>query len=86
MTWTAKPLRRAWLTLPYYLATSYHLAGRAEVRVWLQSPWQAAAPLRRLGSPADIGAACVFLASDAAAWITGVDLPVDGGVSARPGW
>ncbi|KND28684.1 SDR family NAD(P)-dependent oxidoreductase [Streptomyces acidiscabies] len=48
--------------------------------------WQAAAPLRRLGSPADIGAACVFLASDAASWITGVDLPVDGGVSARPGW
>ncbi|MGJ5893362.1 SDR family NAD(P)-dependent oxidoreductase [Streptomyces niveiscabiei] len=48
--------------------------------------WHTAAPLHRLGTPADIGAACVFLASDAASWITGVDLPVDGGVSARPGW
>ncbi|WP_416966668.1 SDR family NAD(P)-dependent oxidoreductase [Streptomyces sp. 4F14] len=48
--------------------------------------WHASAPLRRLGTPDDIGAACVFLASDAASWITGVDLPVDGGVSARPGW
>ncbi|MET8983581.1 glucose 1-dehydrogenase [Streptomyces sp. NPDC004539] len=50
------------------------------------SRWHAAAPLRRLGRPEDVGAACVFLASDAASWITGVDLPVDGGVSVRPGW
>ena len=36
-------------------------------------------PLPRLGVPGDIGRACVFLASDDAAWITGVALPVDGG-------
>ncbi|MFD3456694.1 SDR family NAD(P)-dependent oxidoreductase [Streptomyces sp. NPDC058691] len=48
--------------------------------------WTAAAPLTRLGSPADVGAACVFLASPAASWITGHDLVVDGGVSTRPGW
>ena len=36
-------------------------------------------PLPRLGLPSDIGRACVFLASDDAAWITGVALPVDGG-------
>jgi 3alpha(or 20beta)-hydroxysteroid dehydrogenase len=36
-------------------------------------------PLRRVGEPMDVAAAAVFLASDAAAWITGVDLPVDGG-------
>jgi len=48
--------------------------------------WHASAPLRRLGRPEDVGAACVFLASDAASWITGADLPVDGGVSVRPGW
>ncbi|HEY8982932.1 MAG TPA: glucose 1-dehydrogenase [Streptomyces sp.] len=48
--------------------------------------WHATAPLGRLGRPEDVGAACVFLASDAASWITGADLPVDGGVSVRPGW
>ena len=36
-------------------------------------------PLPRFGTPADIGRATVFLASDDAAWITGVALPVDGG-------
>ncbi|RMF32893.1 MAG: SDR family oxidoreductase [Alphaproteobacteria bacterium] len=36
-------------------------------------------PLRRQGSPAEIGDACLFLASDAAAYISGVILPVDGG-------
>ncbi|MFJ5218389.1 SDR family NAD(P)-dependent oxidoreductase [Streptomyces sp. NPDC088354] len=48
--------------------------------------WTAAAPLERLGTPADVGAACVFLASPAASWITGHDLVVDGGIGARPGW
>jgi 3-oxoacyl-[acyl-carrier protein] reductase len=50
------------------------------------SRWHAAAPLRRLGEPADVGNACVFLASPMAAWITGQDLTVDGGVSARATW
>ncbi|MDX1645673.1 MAG: SDR family NAD(P)-dependent oxidoreductase [Longimicrobiales bacterium] len=35
--------------------------------------------LRRLGTPADIAHAVLFLASDQAGWITGVVLPVDGG-------
>ncbi|MFD9860483.1 SDR family NAD(P)-dependent oxidoreductase [Streptomyces alboflavus] len=48
--------------------------------------WGRAAPLRRLGRPEDVGAACVFLASDAAGWVTGVDFVVDGGVSARSTW
>lgn len=48
--------------------------------------WRAASPLGRLGRPEDVGDACVFLASDAASWITGVDLPVDGGVGAGPAW
>ncbi|TWP54239.1 SDR family oxidoreductase [Lentzea tibetensis] len=48
--------------------------------------WQEAAPLTRLGTPEDVGNACVFLASGHAAWITGHDLVVDGGVSARPTW
>lgn len=38
-------------------------------------------PLGKLGDPVDIGHAAVFLASDAAKFITGVVLPVDGGNS-----
>ncbi|WUH93153.1 SDR family oxidoreductase [Streptomyces sp. NBC_00433] len=37
-------------------------------------------PLGRIGEPADIAAAVTFLASRDAAWITGVTLPVDGGI------
>ncbi|HEX7308293.1 SDR family oxidoreductase [Lentzea sp.] len=48
--------------------------------------WEAAAPLGRLGTPEDVGDACVFLASELARWITGHDLVVDGGVTARPTW
>ena len=36
-------------------------------------------PLGRVGEPADIGRAAVFLASDDASWITGTILRVDGG-------
>jgi NAD(P)-dependent dehydrogenase (short-subunit alcohol dehydrogenase family) len=38
-------------------------------------------PMGVMGAPADIGDAALFLASDAAAYITGVVLPVDGGNS-----
>jgi 3-oxoacyl-[acyl-carrier protein] reductase len=37
--------------------------------------------VKRLGHPADAAAAAVFLASDAASWITGQTLPVNGGYS-----
>lgn len=50
------------------------------------SRWQAAAPLGRLGSPADVADACLFLASPLARWITGASLVVDGGVLCRPTW
>ncbi|SHG70029.1 SDR family NAD(P)-dependent oxidoreductase [Streptoalloteichus hindustanus] len=48
--------------------------------------WHRAAPLTRMGTPEDVGNACVFLASPLASWITGHDLVVDGGVSAGPTW
>ena len=37
-------------------------------------------PMKRLGEPADVANAIVFLSSDKATWLTGVVLPVDGGV------
>ncbi|HEX3952252.1 MAG TPA: SDR family oxidoreductase, partial [Stellaceae bacterium] len=40
-------------------------------------------PLGRIGTPEDIAGPAVFLASDMAAYITGVTLPVDGGYLAR---
>jgi meso-butanediol dehydrogenase/(S,S)-butanediol dehydrogenase/diacetyl reductase len=39
-------------------------------------------PLGRIGQPADVAEALMFLASDAASWITGIVLPVEGGVLA----
>ena len=39
----------------------------------------AAVPMHRMGTPRDVADACLFLASDAAHYITGAVLPVDGG-------
>jgi NAD(P)-dependent dehydrogenase (short-subunit alcohol dehydrogenase family) len=38
-------------------------------------------PLGRVGSGQEVAATVCFLCSQAAAWITGVDIPVDGGFS-----
>jgi NAD(P)-dependent dehydrogenase (short-subunit alcohol dehydrogenase family) len=45
---------------------------------------EAMTPLRRLGEPIDIGGIAVFLASDAARFVTGQTIVADGGVSI--GW
>jgi len=38
-------------------------------------------PLRRVGRPQEVGDVVAFLASECASYITGVALPVDGGVT-----
>lgn len=48
--------------------------------------WCAGAPLGRMGRAGEVGDACVFLASPMASWITGHDLVVDGGMTARSPW
>jgi 3-oxoacyl-[acyl-carrier protein] reductase len=40
-----------------------------------------AIPLGRMGQPADIAAAVVYLASDEAGWVTGATLHVNGGMA-----
>jgi len=44
--------------------------------------WLAAEPVGRFGTPEEVGAAVVWLCSDAASFVTGVALPVDGGMAA----
>lgn len=39
-------------------------------------------PLRRVGEPEDVAKAALFICSDDASWITGITLPVDGGLTA----
>lgn len=56
----------------------------------LQTPavladYQANTPLPRVGEPEDIAMLCVFLLSDAASWITGQIIDVNGGQSLRRG-
>jgi 3-oxoacyl-[acyl-carrier protein] reductase len=41
--------------------------------------WRQEIPMQRFGDPAEFGAAVAFLASPAAGYITGINLPVDGG-------
>ncbi len=47
-----------------------------------RSQFAAAVPFGRLGRPEEIASTALFLASDEASFIAGVDLPVDGGMTA----
>jgi 3(or 17)beta-hydroxysteroid dehydrogenase len=39
-------------------------------------------PIGRLGKPAEVADLCIYLLSDAASYITGADVPIDGGLTA----
>jgi NAD(P)-dependent dehydrogenase (short-subunit alcohol dehydrogenase family) len=56
--------------------TAGHISNAAAL-----APTLARTPMKRVATPRDVSAAVLFLTSDAAAYITGQTLPVDGGYS-----
>ena len=73
--------------LAHFGVTVNAVSPNAETRMTASIPDEkrdalaATIPLRRFADPAEIAPAVAFLASDEAAYVTGVVLPVDGGVS-----
>ena len=65
-----------------FLSRSQALLGITPDQAWARMA--AVHPLGRVGEPEEVGRAVAFLASDAASFITGVALPVDGGLEAGP--
>jgi len=51
-----------------------------------KSGWAAMHPIGRIGQPADIANAVLFLASDKASFMTGENICVDGGIMAKGSW
>jgi NAD(P)-dependent dehydrogenase (short-subunit alcohol dehydrogenase family) len=46
----------------------------------LREQFKAHIPLGRMGLPEEVASAALFLASSESSFITGIDLPVDGGL------
>ncbi len=67
------------------------LPGYVETPMQTETPkrfvdaWVSIAPLGRIGTPDDIAPLVTFLLSDESAWITGADIPVDGGALGHVG-
>lgn len=56
------------------LKQSYSMMSEDEVKKQL-----AGYPLKRFGQPEDVAYGVVYLLSDASSWVTGINLPIDGG-------
>lgn len=61
---------------PGYIETAMTAAMRDDVRETIVS----GIPMRRMGTPEEIASAVAYLASDESTYITGVNLPVNGGL------
>ena len=47
----------------------------------VRAQYESRIPVGRIGIPADLGSTAVFLAADVSAYVTGVQIPVDGGLT-----
>jgi len=70
------PKVRANLVLPSANETDMNSGWPAEMKARVAE----ANPMKRLGRPEDLVGVCVFLASDAASYVNGAQVPVDGGL------
>jgi len=64
---------------PGYMKTEMIMSSMAH----LFRTWESLTPMGRLGEPAELRGAVLYLASDASSYMTGHDLVVDGGYTAR---
>ena len=64
---------------PGYIKTEMTLAGMSH----FFPAWESLTPMGRLGEPEELRGAVLFLASDASSYVTGHDLVIDGGYTAR---
>jgi len=70
------PKVRVNLVLPSATETDMNKMWPAETKTRIAE----ANPMKRLGRPADVAGVCVFLASEAAAYVNGAQVAVDGGL------
>ena len=75
--WASRGVRVNSIVLAQVMNPSMRERIRREPR--LEEQWLSGIPMGRLGEPDDVKGVAIFLASDAARWVTGALLPLDGG-------
>lgn len=71
---------------PAFIETNQTRGAREHTTKACGDLMQTAPPLLRIGQPDEVSPAAIFLLSDAAAYITGADILVSGGIHTGRGW